>query len=369
MTAQDSDLDRSVYLKYWAARPSALVAARRDDDWIDSGDFYETYERYKREIEAEIGRISLVRAGSMDRDSIDYPAAHIMQTKGKMLRPFLTLLSCEASGGRPREVLKGASAIEVAHMASLVHDDIIDDSDIRRGRSSVHKEFGSHEALLVGDFLIFNAYAGTLRLADSLPLERVVGSLRNLTDRAVEIVRGQYLEYSKRGRLDLSVEDYTEIVTLKTGKQFNGACQAGSILGGAPREMSDRLGAYGENLGIAFQIKDDVLSVAGTAETIFKPPETDLTARLVTLPVILALADGKESVSRKIREIYAKESLSPGDHDELREVLTGCGAVERSMQSCRDYANKALSLASELPPSGAKELLMGISMFIVERDS
>jgi geranylgeranyl pyrophosphate synthase len=339
------------------------------DDWIDSGDFYETYERYKREIEAEMARISLVKPAGAGEDSIDRPTAHTMRTKGKMLRPFLTLLSCEAIGGRPRDVLKGAAAIEVAHMASLVHDDIIDDSDVRRGRPSVHKEYGKHEALLVGDFLIFNAYAGTLLLADSLPLDRVVGSLRNLTERAVEIVRGQYLEYAKRGRLDLSIDDYTEIVTLKTGKQFNGACQAGSILGGAGKEMTERLGAYGENLGIAFQIKDDVLSVAGDADTIFKPPETDLTARLVTLPVILALAQGDDAVSAKIKEIYAKETLSPGDHEELRDVLTGCGAVEQSMQVCREYATKALDLASGLPASGAKELLMGISMFIVERDS
>ena len=339
-------------------------------DWIDSGDFYETYERYKKEIDAEIGRISLISGKAAKQyDPLHKPVAHILQTKGKMLRPFLTLLSCEAIGGRPRDALKGAASIEMAHMASLVHDDIIDESDVRRGVASVHKKFGTHEALLVGDFLIFNAYAGTLMLADTLPLERVVESLRNLTSCASEIVTGQYLEYQMRGKLDLSLEDYMQIITLKTGKQFSGACQAGSILGGGPRGMTQRLGAYGESLGIAFQIKDDILSVAGSTEEIFKPPETDLTARLVTLPVILALSKRKADVTEGIARIYGRKQLLPQDHSDLQKILEDCGAIDESMEVCRDYANRALSYAGELPPSGAKELLMGISVFIVERDS
>jgi geranylgeranyl diphosphate synthase type I len=339
-------------------------------DWIDSGDFYETYERYKKEIDAEIARITLIPdAGDAPQESMDRPVAHILKTKGKMLRPFLTLLSCEATAGKPREVLKGAASIEIAHMASLVHDDIIDESDVRRGAESVHKKFGAHEALLTGDFLIFNAYAGTLKLAETLPLERVVESLRNLTDCASEIVRGQYMEYKMRGNLGLSLKDYMEIITLKTGKQFDGACRAGSILGGGSREMTERLGAYGESLGIAFQIKDDILSVAGSADTIFKPPETDLTARLVTLPVILALSKREPKVTERISGIYGRKQLLPEDHSDLERVLRECGAIDESMSICRDYAKKALMHASDLPPSGAKELLMGISMFIVERDS
>lgn len=341
-----------------------------DADWIDSGDFYETYERYRKEIDAEVGRISLISGRAAEKyDPLHKPVAHILQTKGKMLRPFLTLLSCEAIGGMPRDVLKGAASIEVAHMASLVHDDIMDESDVRRGLASVHKEFGMHEALLVGDFLIFNAYAGTLLLADTLPLERVVESLRNLTDRASEIVTGQYLEYQMRGKLDLSLENYMQIITLKTGKQFNGACQAGSILGGGSKEVTERLGAYGESLGIAFQIKDDILSVAGSTETILKPPETDLTARLVTLPVILALSKHTGEVSEEIARIYSRKQLLPKDHSELQKILKDCGAIDESMEVCRDYAKKALSYASELPPSGAKELLMAISVFVVERGS
>jgi geranylgeranyl diphosphate synthase type I len=339
-----------------------------NSDWIDSGDFYETYERYKKEIDAEIGRISLISGRSAKQyDPLYKPVAHILQTKGKMLRPFLTLLSCEAVGGRPRAVLKGAASIEVAHMASLVHDDIMDESDVRRGVASVHKEFGRHEALLVGDFLIFNAYVGTLMLADTLPLERVVEGLRNLTNRASEIVTGQYFEYQMRGKLDLSLEHYMQIITLKTGKQFNGACQVGSILGGGSREMTEKLGAYGESLGIAFQIKDDILSVAGTTETILKPPETDLTSRLVTLPVILALSKNKAEVTEAIARIYGRKQLLPHDHSELQKILKDCGAIDESMEVCRDHAKKALSYASELPSSGAKELLMGISVFVVER--
>jgi geranylgeranyl diphosphate synthase type I len=346
------------------------LVERGSADWIDSGDFYETYERYKKEIEAEIGRISLISGkGAKRYDSLREPVAHILQTKGKMLRPFLTLLSCEAIGGRPREVLKGAASIEVAHLASLVHDDVIDESDVRRGVASVHKKFGTHEALLVGDFLIFNAYAGTLMLADTLPLERVVESLRNLTNCASEIATGQYMEYRMRGNLDLSLEDYKQIITMKTGKQFNGACQAGSILGGGSREMNERLGAYGESLGIAFQIKDDILSAEGSKEAIFKPPETDLTARLVTLPVILALLKKRADVTEGIAEIYGRKQLLSQDHGDLRTILKDCGAIDESMEVCRDYAKRALSYASELPPSGAKELLMAISVFIVERGS
>jgi geranylgeranyl diphosphate synthase type I len=341
-----------------------------DADWINSGDFYETYERYRRAIDAEIGRITLIPGEAQRRDHSLYgPVAHILGTKGKMLRPFLTLLSCEAVGGRPRDVLKGAASIEVAHEASLVHDDIMDESDVRRGVESVHTKFGVHEALLVGDYLIFNAYAGTLLLADTLPLDRVVESLRNLTNCASDIVSGQYMEFRKRGKLDLSMEDYTEIITLKTGKQFSGACQAGSILGGGSKEMTRKLGAYGENLGIAFQIKDDVLSVAGSEEMIFKPPETDLTARLVTLPVIIALSKGSSRVTEGITRIYGREEPLPEDHRALHDILKDCGAIDESMSICREYATKALSLASDLPPSGAKELLLGISMFIVERDS
>jgi geranylgeranyl diphosphate synthase type I len=254
-------------------------------------------------------------------------------------------------------------------MASLVHDDIMDESDMRRGVASVHTKFGAHEAILVGDYLIFNAYAGTLLLADTLPLDRVVESLRNLTKCASDIVRGQYTEYQRRGKLDLSMEYYLEIITLKTGKQFGGACQAGSILGGGSKEMTGKLGTYGENLGVAFQIKDDILSVAGSTETIFKPPETDLTARLVTLPVILALSKGSVPVTEGIARIYRRKELLPEDHRELRDILSDCGAIDESMTICREYARKSLSYASDLPPSGAKELLMGISMFIVERDS
>ena len=198
-------------------------------------------------------------------ERIDAICRYALLPTGKLFRPRLLLESCGAVGGSIEQVIPAAIGSECGHIASLIHDDIIDGDELRRGRASVHNRFGAGDAILSGDMLIFHLFRCLSECYErDVPAPRVVAALRSTAGAGLDLCRGQSLEAEICGNLDCGIAAYIDVARLKTAAFFRGACETGAILGGGTPEQIAALASYGEQLGIAFQIHDDLLCYIGS---------------------------------------------------------------------------------------------------------
>ena len=216
---------------------------------------------------------------------------HLVKAGGKRLRPCLTLACCEVVGGRAEGALETAAALELLHTFSLIHDDIMDHSPLRRGVRTVHRIWGEPMAILAGDALFAKVFEALSLNASRIGMDgRRTAELFRLVSRAsFELSQGQALDLLLSRRLNLTEEEYVRMVSLKTGALMRACASAGALLGGGTPSQVRRLGRYGENLGIAFQIQDDILGLVGEKEEMGKPVGSDLREGKRTLVVCLAL--------------------------------------------------------------------------------
>lgn len=281
---------------------------------------------------------------------------------GKLVRSTMALLCVEAVGGHRKQALPAALALEYLHAATLVHDDLIDGDLVRRGRPTVPVAYGAADAIVTGDHLIFSAFDA---LAESRAAgvrdEHVLSAVTALAVAGSDLCRGQVLEATLVGDLESGVEAYLEMVRLKTGALFRAVCQVGALLGGAPPPVAAALARYGEHVGIAFQISDDVLAYTAQAATTGKSSDTDLTNRRPTLPVLLAHRDGGPNGHQLVG------ALGSGDHGLLRELVRDSDAVRRSREVADDHVRAAQAGLTPLEPSAAADTLAALARWIVGR--
>jgi geranylgeranyl diphosphate synthase type I len=309
-----------------------LTAATGSDDFI-------------RELAAG-DSARLVRAELARRwpDSVDPLAAmtrYALLPAGKLIRPVLALECALAVGGRAVDVLPAVLGLEYLHAATLVHDDIVDGDPVRRGRSSVPARYGVSAALLTGDHLVFAAFEA---LAGGAAAERAGPVVTVLARCGADLCRGQVLESGLVGDPAVGAERYLEVVRLKTGALFRAGCEIGALLGGADPATTAGLAAYGEDLGAAFQIRDDLLPYGENPSG--KPATSDLANRRPTLPLLLA----HESADPADRDLLAA-ALGPGAADEaelgrVRAVLERTGALHRA---ARHGVRRAERATTRLP--------------------
>lgn len=278
---------------------------------------------------------------------------------GKRLRPALVLLAAHwGAYDRGRAVVAGA-AMEMIHAASLIHDDIIDDDAERRGRAALHVQYDPTAAIVTGDLLIFQTFLHYASCRDrGIGAERVLDAIRVLSLTCIEMCEGQALEAAIKGRLDTDEATYVRMIRLKTGSLCRAAAEIGGILADAPDGTVRHLREYGERLGLAFQIMDDILPYNGQPDRLGKPAHSDVRNARVTLPIIYALCSRQAGVRARIDALFGLAESDPLDaHAQIAALLRGCGALDRAVERAVRLHAEAQGHLQHLPPSEAREHL------------
>jgi octaprenyl-diphosphate synthase len=302
-------------------------------------------------------------------------SSYLREGGGKRLRPALLLLAAGASGYRGPSATRLGAVVEMIHSATLVHDDVIDDADTRRGRPSTNARWGNHMSVLGGDWLYMQSFEMALR-------ERNFKILDILIDVTQNMVEGELLQLTGLGRMDLTEADATGLAYRKTACLFSGCARLGAVLGKQPERIEEALAEYGRNAGLAFQLVDDLLDFTGSSEQLGKPVLSDLREGKVTLPLIFALqaasprsgdgngngASGGEN--RKLVATVLKErdfrSVRP---DQITDLVRETGALDRAAALAREYGNSAKVCLEALPDTEYRRALLAVPDFILDRDN
>ncbi|MEW6724496.1 MAG: polyprenyl synthetase family protein [Bacillota bacterium] len=275
--------------------------------------------------------------------------------EGKRLRPALVLLSGRLFSFRRSRLVSIAAAMELVHMASLVHDDVIDRAETRRGRASVQQRFGNQVAVLLGDYFLAKALELVAPMGPN-----VVGAIAGVVN---DLVEGEFAQRRMNGSR-VSEEAYLASIEYKTARFLATCCRLGARVGGAAQELCALLGEYGRHLGLAFQIRDDVLDLVGSEAHQGKPVGSDLRQGIITLPVIHGMR--QERVAEHLRELLAAEKL---DIEGVRHLLVGAGSIDYALKLAEDHIRQAKELLTGIPASVPREALSAIADFSIRRVS
>ncbi|MDX1582066.1 MAG: polyprenyl synthetase family protein [Thermoanaerobaculia bacterium] len=286
---------------------------------------------------------------------------HILGGGGKRIRPSLVLLTSEMLGYDGAADIRCAAVVEFIHTASLVHDDVIDDADIRRGRESINYRWGNHLTVLVGDYL----YTHAMKMALGEERLEIVDLL---CDTTILLTEGEILALELKGHIDISADQYFDVIGRKTAALFGAACKLPAFLVGLPSKQAEELWNYGHNLGICFQLVDDLLDFTSNEETLGKPALADLKEGKLTLPLILAMPTASDSEKETIRRVATTGELADGDAESIQDIVGRYQCVSRTMEIARDYADRALANLSGFPQSTAREALEYGVEYVLDRD-
>lgn len=287
-------------------------------------------------------------------------AQHIINSGGKRIRPLLVLLGAAIFGYKGNSHIELAAIIELIHTATLLHDDVVDSSELRRGQPTANVLWGNQASVLVGDFL----YSRTFRMMVQVNNMHVMRTLAEATN---TIAAGEVLQLSHCKNPDVSEERYMQVIRYKTGTLFSAAAQLGAIICNRPEADIQLMAKYGMHLGTAFQILDDVLDYKGSAEQIGKNIGDDLMEGKPTLPLIYAMTQGTEKQKNLLRH-----AIMHGNCDDLTDicaVIENTFAINYTISKAQDEAFKAVSLLTDIPDSQYKAALLGLAEFVIAREN
>jgi len=287
---------------------------------------------------------------------------YIQKAGGKRMRPAVLLMASRLSGYEGDRAILYSAVVEFIHTATLVHDDIIDDSELRRGRVAVHSRWGNDITVLLGDYLYIKSMALALT-HDTLDIVRV------LCDVTLKMIEGELYQLTKNGDADISEDEHFEIIRRKTAYLFGGCAQIGGMLGKVPTEREQALREYGFNLGIAFQLVDDLLDYTGDAQAVGKPIGSDLREGKVTLPLIHLLKQSNDgNGSRIIREIIASRTVTAEQWSELLQCLKDHASIDYAHRRAVEFAERAKKPLYAFPPSSERDALLALPDYVLSRD-
>lgn len=295
-----------------------------------------------------------------DISSIMEIAEYLRAGGGKRIRPSLLLLAAKSLGYKGTSAVRMGAVVEMVHSATLVHDDIIDEADMRRGRPSPNKKWGSSKCVLTGDWLYMQAFHMALDERNF----RILDLLINLTQQMVE---GELLQIELQGHA-IQEQEYYELIYRKTACLFCVCMQLGCVLAGAAPEVEEQMGEYGRNLGLAFQVVDDVLDLTATEEVLGKPTASDLREGKATLAVVHALENGTAEDRAAIHAVLEDRSFRRVSHERILDILHRNGSMDYAMQAAYAYAEAARAAAAILPESEYKRALLWVPDFVVARE-
>jgi len=291
---------------------------------------------------------------------IDSSSRYIYRSGGKRVRPALLLLSAKACGYRGDKGPSYAAVTEFIHTATLVHDDIVDGATTRRGQQSVNALLGNDFTVLLGDFLYIRSIALAIE-AGSLSMLEVICEI------TLRMIEGMILELTRGGAVDLTEEEHLDILRRKTAYLFFGCAQMGGLLGEAPPERVKALGDYGMNLGMAFQVADDLLDFTADEKVLGKPVLSDLKEGHVTLPIIYALKAEPRALPT-VQAVLERGAIDDVSRKEILDLVRRTRALERARSVAEEYAREAQAALDVLPESSYKETLAALAYYVIDRN-
>jgi octaprenyl-diphosphate synthase len=289
-------------------------------------------------------------------------SAYLLEGGGKRLRPAVLLLAAGAAGYRGPGAVRLGAVVELIHTATLMHDDVIDGADTRRGRPSANTRWGNHMSVLAGDWIYMQSFQLALQ-------ERNFRTLDVLTDLAQRMVEGELLQWTNLGRIDLTEEDALSLAYRKTACLFSGCARLGAILAHSEPAIEEPLADYGRCAGLAFQLIDDLLDFTASSEQLGKPVLSDLREGKVTLPLIYALASGSAADRELVSCVLADTGFDRVSPEQIGALVSVSGALGRTRQLACEYATKARSSLDPLPDTEHRRALVSILDFILDRES
>lgn len=315
-------------------------------------------------IAAELAQVEseFERQARSNVQVIAYLADYLRESGGKRVRPALTILANYAVGGDGSRYnsIRMATVMEFLHTATLVHDDIIDSADTRRNRPTVNALYGNETAVLMGDWLYMSAFETSLA-------ERSLPILDILTHVTRKMTEGELLQLTTLGKTDISEQQYLDIIQRKTAFLFSACCEVGAILGGANEAEQKALADYGMNLGMTFQLTDDLLDFTSTDDIMGKSTGVDLLGGKVTLPLIYLMA-AEPSTREMVQTVMSQASYESIARHELHQAVERVGAVERARLRADEYATAARTALDNLLDSEYREALAAIPSYVLDRD-
>ena len=309
----------------------------------------EAVEReFERQVQSKVGIIPEI-------------GRYIQTSGGKRVRPAVLLMAARLCGYTGPRAILNAAVVEFIHTATLVHDDIIDNADVRRGRMAVHSRWGSDVTVLAGDFLYIKSMAMALT-QDTLEVVRL------LCDVTLRMIEGELYQLTKNGVVDLNEEEHFEIIRRKTAYLFAGCAQIGAMLAESGEEKELALREYGFNLGVMFQLVDDLLDFTGEKDAIGKPVGGDLREGKITLPIIHLLRHGGEEANTLIRRAVQDRDVTPEQWARIRVLLKQCGSIEYAYERAVEFGESAKRHLRVFPPSHEREALTALADYVLSRD-
>jgi octaprenyl-diphosphate synthase len=306
-------------------------------------------------IEREFGRDTVAGV-----EAITEIGEYLRGGGGKRIRPALLLLSSKLFNYQGRGAIRLGAVVEIIHTATLVHDDIIDEAQIRRGRPAANTQWGNSKCVLAGDWLYMQAFKIAVQ-------ERNFRILDTLIDLTQQMVEGELLQMEKLGKL-ISLDEHFDLIYRKTACLFSVCMRMGGILGGATREQEESLAQYGHDLGMAFQITDDVLDLTASEDVLGKPVASDLREGKATMAVIHALERCTPTERKQIETVLHERAFDGVTHTEILEILEKYGSLEAANARALRFAELARNAICSFPDSEIKRALLWAPEFVVARE-
>ncbi len=320
-----------------------------------------TLENCLESVEVEISRMI-----STPVKLISDIASHTLGAGGKRLRPALTMLCAQMCGDDPHDphphAIKCAAAVELTHTTTLLHDDVVDDAAVRRGKPAANLIWGNETSVLVGDFLFAQVFVAASRegLVNNMLLPLAVATS--------EMCAGELMETQMRCDLEMSEDQYLEIISMKTAALTDCACRLGGLALSADDEAIKRLGRYGYDVGMAFQIVDDVFDIVSTQNRIGKPVGNDIREGDITLPMLRAMQTGSEEDREFLRSVIGQEPLDEDEVERALNIIRNSGGVEYSLDKAREYVESAKAQLEPFDDSPARKMLLSIADYVLNRE-
>ncbi len=287
-------------------------------------------------------------------------SAHLLAMRGKLFRPTLLLLSSEVAETPEDRAVTMAASLELIHLATLVHDDAVDHSALRRGMPTVNSLFSHQISVIMGDFLYSTALTHLVGLGD-------LAALQALTRASTEMTLGEMRQLAVTDPLSFTETEYDDLIRSKTASLMRTACELGALAGA--RDYYEPLGAFGENLGMAFQITDDLLDYREVKETTGKPSGLDLREHKVTLPLIHALRDMSRASRAEVEQLFAGDGATDDDIAKVVQIVADGGGFEYARQRGEEFAERAHDALAQLPDTVARDSLSASISYVMERHS
>jgi octaprenyl-diphosphate synthase len=309
-----------------------------------------------RKVEREISLESMASVSA-----VTTIGKYLSTNGGKRLRPILLLLSCKLVGHAGDSAIRLAAVVEMIHTATLVHDDIIDVAETRRGKPTTNVIWGNHTSVLAGDWLYMQAFQIALGLRNF----HVLDILISLTQAMVE---GELLQLERIGKIEISEADYMELVDRKTASLFSACARLGAVVGNPDEALEQKLGEFAWNLGIAFQLIDDILDFTARETTLGKPVGNDLREGKVTLPVVYALESGDREGRNMVETVLRDGNYEKVSVADIRKFIDRHDGIVRAQNRAQAFAEKARSIINEFPDSPYQRALTAVADLVTDRD-